>query len=119
MRTADTARSDPDLAGLMVRCSDKQSLEVTLALVRPVPPRSKRSVLISWGTTQAAFQAEASSTGAALGLPAEVTSLARDIWQRAAELAVTIKDTDGEIKGVILLDGLAPAMARLSANCPN
>src|ERR1700752_4793071 len=39
MRTADTSRSDPDLAGLMIRCREKSGMEVLLALVRPFPPR--------------------------------------------------------------------------------
>ena len=42
MRTADTTQSDPDLAGLMIRCQDKPGLEVVLALLRPFPPRSKK-----------------------------------------------------------------------------
>ena len=41
MRTADTAQSDPDLAGLMIRCKEGPGLEVLLALVRPFPPRSQ------------------------------------------------------------------------------
>src|SRR5216684_3966317 len=52
MRTADMPRSDPDLAGLMVRCKEKPGLEVLLALVRPFPPRTKRDVVVTLGTTQ-------------------------------------------------------------------
>jgi hypothetical protein len=35
------------------------------------------------------------------------------------ELAVTIKDPEAEIHGVIPLGGLAPAMAKLAASCPS
>jgi len=118
MRTADALRSDPDLAGLMIRCEDNRELEVSLALIRPIPPRSKRDVVVSWGTTQSRFQAEASSAGTALNLPAETTAMARAAWQGQKELAVTIKDPEADIHGVIALDGLSSAMVTLSANCP-
>jgi hypothetical protein len=119
MRTADTARSDPDLAGLMIRCADKPGLEVLLALVRPLPPRSKRDVVVISGTTQSVLHAEASSTGTALILSTEATAFTTGPWQGLKELAVTIKDPETEIRGVIPLGGLAPAMAKLSASCPS
>lgn len=119
MRTADTAQSDPDLAGLMIRCEEKPGFEVLLALVRPVPPRTKRDVVITSGTTQSVLHAEASSTGTALILPIEATAFTTGSWQGLKELAVTIKDPETEIRGVIPLGGLAPAMAKLSASCPS
>lgn len=118
MRTADTAQSDPDLAGLMIRCAEKPGLEVLLALVRPFPPRAKREVVVTSGTSQSVLRAEASSTGTALILPIEATALTTGPWRELKEFAVTIKDPEAEIRGMIPLDGLAPAVARLSANCP-
>ena len=118
MRTADTAQSDPDLAGLMIRCEEKPGFEVLLALVRPFPPRTKRDVVVTSGTTQSVLRAEASPTGTGLILPIEATAFTTGPWQGLKELAVTIKDPEAEIRGVIPLDGLAPAMAKLSANCP-
>ena len=117
MRTADTAQSDPDLAGLMIRCREKPGLEVLLALVRPFPPRAKRDVVITSGTTQSILRGEATSTGTALVLPIEATAFTTGPWQGLKELAVTIKDPETEIRGVIPLGGLAPAMAKLSASC--
>ena len=119
MRTADTAQSDPDLAGLMIRCEEKPGFAVLLALVRPFPPRSKRDVVVTLGTTQSVLRAEASSTGTALVLPIEATAFTTGPWQGLKELAVTIKDPETEIRGVIPLGGLAPAMAKLSASCPS
>jgi hypothetical protein len=119
LRTADTAHSDPDLAGLMIRCADKPGYEVLLALVRPVPPRSKRDVVVTSGINQSVLHAEASSTGTALVLPIEATAFTTGPWQGLHELAVTIKDPDSELRGVIPLDGLAPAMAKLAAHCPS
>src|SRR5580658_7091315 len=61
MRTADTTQSDPDLAGLMIRCTERPGLEVLLALVRPIAPRSKRDVVVIIGATETLLHAEASS----------------------------------------------------------
>jgi hypothetical protein len=120
MRTADTAQSDPDLAGLMIRCQEKEKpgFEVLLALVRPFPPRTKRDVVIRSETMQSVLHAEASSSGTALILPLEATAFTTGPWQGLKELAVTIKDPETEIRGVIPLGGLAPAMAKLSTSCP-
>jgi hypothetical protein len=117
MRTADTLQSDSDLAGLMIRCDEDHGFEVSLAVIRPIPPRNRRDVIVVWGTTTSRFQAEASPAGTTLNLPADAAAFARGPWQAQKELAVTIKDPDGDIHGVIRLDGLSPAMARLSANC--
>jgi hypothetical protein len=111
-RTADTSKSDPDLAGLIVRCQDKPGLEVLLAMVRPLPPKRKREVTLGLGTAKPVLQAEISETGTALILPIDPTALTS---QR--ELTVGLEDPDGSIKGVIPLDGLSPALAKLSATC--
>ncbi len=118
MHTADTTRSDPDLAGLMIRCADKAGLETVLALVRPVPPRSKREVVVTAGTTEIVLHAEAASAGGALVLPIQTSIFTTGTWHNLKELEVKIRDPDGDIRGVISLDGIGPAMARLSANCP-
>jgi hypothetical protein len=117
MRTADTARSDPDLAGLMIRCEEKPGFQVLLALVRPLPPRAKRDVLVTSGTAHSLLHAEVSPLGTALLLPIDGTVFTSGPWQGLTELGVTIKDPETEIRGVIPLEGVAPAMARLSAYC--
>jgi hypothetical protein len=118
MRTADTTRSDPELAGLMIRCAEKSGLEAILALVRPIPPRSKRDVVVAAGTAQVLLHAEVTSAGTALLLPVETSTFTTGPWRSSKEIAVTINDPDGEIRGVIPIDGIGPAMAKLSGNCP-
>jgi hypothetical protein len=118
MRTADTAQSDPDLAGLMIRCAERPGFEVLLALVRPFPPRSKRDVVVTTGTTQSVLHAETASVGTALILPVEATAFTTGPWRGLKELAVTINDPEAEIRGVISLEGLGPALTKLSASCP-
>ncbi|WP_146690782.1 hypothetical protein [Bradyrhizobium canariense] len=118
MRTADTTRSDPDLAGLMIRCQEKPGFEVLLALVRPFPPLARRDIIVGSGTTQSVLHAEVSTLGTGLVLPVEPTAFTTGPWRELKELAVVIKDPEAEIHGVIPLDGLTPAMAKLSARCP-
>lgn len=118
MRTADTTRSDPELAGLMIRCAENPGLEAILALLRPIPPRSKRDVVVAAGGAQVLLHAEVTPAGTALLLPVETSTFTTGPWRNAREIAVTVKDPDGEIRGVIPIDGIGPAMAKLSANCP-
>jgi hypothetical protein len=117
MRTADTARSDPDLAGLMIRCQEKPGLQVLLALVRPLPPRAQRSVVVSPTTTPTIIHAEVSPLGTGIVLPVEPSEFTTGQWRDLKELAVLVQDPQGDIRGVIPLEGLAPALAKLSARC--
>lgn len=112
MRAANTSKSDPDLAGLIVRCQDNPALEVLLALVRPLPPRRKREVSLTLGSERPTFTAEVSPAGTALILPVEPSALSAQ-----HDLTVEIKDADGRIAGVIPLDGLGLALAKLKASC--
>lgn len=118
MRTADTTQSDPDLAGLMIRCQEKPGLEVALALVRPLPPRSKRDVVINPGATETILHAETSFAGTALVLPIDATAFTTGPFRELNQLSVKINDPEGDIRGVIPLDGIGSAIARLSTNCP-
>jgi hypothetical protein len=98
-------------------CTEKPGLEVLLALVRPFPPRSKRDVVVTTGTTRSVLHAETSPAGTALILPIEATAFTTGPWQGLKELAVTINDPEAEIRGVISLEDLAPALAKLLASC--
>jgi hypothetical protein len=117
MRTADTTRSDPDLAGLMIRCQEKLGMEVVLALVRPFPPRSKRDVVVNLGTTETILHAETSPAGTALVLPIDATAFTTGPFRELSRLSIKINDPEGDIRGATPLDGIGPAIASLSANC--
>ena len=119
MRTADTTQSDPDLAGLMIRCQEKPGLEVLLALLRPFPPRSKKDVVVTLGSTESILHAETSTPGTALVLPLDATIFTSGPWRELKQLSVTIRDPESDVRGVIPLDGIAPALAKLLASCPS
>ncbi|WP_271621592.1 hypothetical protein [Bradyrhizobium sp. CCBAU 51745] len=57
------------------------------------------------------------AAGAAVLLPDEVSAFASGKWQTTPSLAVTIKESDSEIKGVVSLTGLREAYNSLVANC--
>lgn len=118
MRTANTLRSDPDFAGLIIRCRDARDVDFSLAVVRPFPPRSKPEVVLNWGATSVTVHAEASPAGTALNLSPETASFARN-WQTETELHLTIKDPEVSIRGVVALDGFSSAITKLQASCPH
>jgi len=117
-KTADTTQSDPDFAGLIVRCAPKGKVDVLVALIRPFPPRSHPKVTIaaSNGGTLT-VEASMAAAGAAVLLPDEVSAFASGKWQTTPSLAVAVKESDSEIKGVVSLTGLREAYNSLVANC--
>jgi hypothetical protein len=119
MRTADTTQSDPDLAGLMIRCRDTSGLEVVLALIRPLPPRSKRDVIVLSSAAQVQLHTEIAPPGTALVLPIDATAFTTGDWREMKQLSIRIIDPEGDIKGAIALDGVGPAIAKLTAACPS
>jgi hypothetical protein len=119
MRTADTTQSDPDLAGLLIRCQEKLGLEVALALVRPFPPRSRRDVVVNSGAAQTILHAETAPAGTALVLPIDATAFTAGPFRELNRLSIKINDPESDIRGVVPLDGIGPAIGKLSANCPS
>jgi hypothetical protein len=115
MQTADVAKSDLDLAGLMLRCGES-NVETLLILVRSFPFRAHPKVTVAAGSKSGRFTATVVPPGSALLLPGEATALAAGPWQSAAELTVTVDD-ENPIRGAIPLAGLGPAYQRLTANC--
>lgn len=117
-KTADTTQSDPDFAGLIVRCAPKGKVDVLVALIRPFPPRSHPQVTIA-ASTGGTLTVEASmaAAGAAVLLPDEVSAFAAGTWQTTPSLSVVVKESGSEIKGVVSLTGLREAYHSLMANC--
>jgi hypothetical protein len=115
-RTADVSKSDPEFAGLMLRCGER-SIEVLIVLVRAFQPRFHPKVEVSAGSATAEFTASVVSPEVLLLLPHEATALAAGPWQAATELAVTVEDERGAIRGVVPLTGLGNALALLKSNC--
>ena len=115
-RTADISKSDLEFAGLMLRCGER-SVEVLIVLVRALPPRTHPKVKVTAGSASAEFVARVVPPDVLLSLPPEATALASGPWQAATELAVTVEDEQGAIRGAVPLSGLGHALALLRSNC--
>jgi len=123
MRTADTVRSDPDLAGLMIRCRSRlgdgsPNLEVLVVLLNPLPLRAHPNVRLKSESAENRYTASIAAPGALVLLPAEAVALATGSWQSANELAIDVEDSGLTIHGVVALAGLRAALSDLSASCP-
>jgi hypothetical protein len=116
LHAADTARSDLNLAGLTLRCS-QTSVETLLVVLEPLARGSQYAVLVKSGSAEARFEAKALQGGEMLLLPAGATALAGGAWQREPELSIDIA-TPSPIHGYVPLGGLSSAMQALSQNCP-
>ncbi len=113
LHTPDTNRSDPDLAGLSLRCGD-QGLEALVIVIEPFPPRSNPRMTLRAGSAKTTSELAVMPSGAALLLPAGPT----EALLRAANPEVSLEiDADGrKVQGVIQLTGIDAAVAALA--CP-
>jgi hypothetical protein len=117
MHTADTARSDPDLAGLMLRCGDAGA-EAVVVLLRPVSPRTRPQVSVTADGRAARFDATVVPPFTTVRLRADAAELVSGPWQAAAELAVEVEDEQAPVRGVVPVAGLRAAFQALLASCP-
>jgi hypothetical protein len=118
MQTADAARSDIDLVGLTLRCSDT-GFDVLVVLLKPFPPRTHPKVELTTGSATVQLEATVIPPGAAILLPAEAATMAKGSWQSSLELAIEVKDDGNRTRGAISLVGLGPALSLLTSNCPS
>ncbi|MGY4434470.1 hypothetical protein ACVWWO_006947 [Bradyrhizobium sp. F1.13.1] len=117
-KTAETMQSDPDFAGLIVRCAPHGKVDVLVALIRPFPPKSHPKITLASATGGAVtVEASMAAAGAAVLLPDEVSAFAAGKWQTTPALSFVVKEGDSEIKGVVALNGLREAYNSLLANC--
>jgi hypothetical protein len=117
MQTAEPMRSDLDLAGLMLRCAERD-VEVVVVLLNPFPPRARPAVKLTAGVGTIDLQATVMPPGTVLALPSEAMALANGPWQSAAEVAIEVAEDGNAIRGVVELTGLADALALLRSSCP-
>ncbi len=118
MQTADAARSDIDLVGLTLRCSDT-GFDVLVIFLKPFPPRTHPKVELTTGGATVHLEATVIPPGAAILLPAEAATMVKGSWQSSLELAIEVRDDGNTTRGVISLVGLGPALSLLTSNCPS
>ena len=116
-KIADAARSDHDVAGLMLRCAEGATTEVLVVLIEPLPPRTHPKVTVSAGPTTTEFTASVVTPGALVLLPEKASALVEHAWRSIPELAVAISEPRRSLHGVIALADIGTAMRTLQSNC--
>jgi hypothetical protein len=116
VRTAEPSRSDPDIAGLMLRCSASR-IETLVVVIEPSSPRARLRVTLGAKGASTALEATAVPPFTALLLPPEATSMLSGPWLSAPELSIEISGDRKPANAVVLLAGLGQALERLTAGC--
>jgi hypothetical protein len=117
-RIANPTPSEQDVAGLMLRCAEGATTNVLIVLAAPLPPRTHPKVTVVAGATTTEFIASVVPPGTLVLLPEKASALIEKTWQAVAELAVSIKDNNRALRGVIPLEDISNAMQTLQSNCP-
>ena len=117
MHTADTSRSDLELAGLMIRCSGSRA-ELAIIVLRPFPLRARLRVQLGKSGNETQFEATVGPPGTAVIVPGDPKTIVGQAWQNESELFVRVVDGQTAISGVVALPGLQSAFDQLMANCP-
>ena len=118
MHTADTSRSDLELAGLMIRCS-RSGTEVVVVLLRTFPLRARPHVLFGKPGHETQFEATVAPPGTAVLVPGDATALISGPWQTQDDLFIQVIDGQTTIAGVVALAGLQSAFKVLVTSCPS
>jgi hypothetical protein len=113
----DLLRSDPELAGMMLRCT-AGDIELLFVLVQPLSPRTRPQVTLNFEGKSLRFEAAVVPPGTSIRLPPDAAALAGGVWQSTSELSLVIDDgATTKINGVVILQGLRSAYAALGAAC--
>jgi hypothetical protein len=116
MHTADTSRSDLDLAGLMIRCRERGT-EAVIVLIRAFPLRARPQVVFSKPGNETRFEATVAPPGTAILLPGDATTLVNGAWQNQSDLSIQVDNGPTTIRGVVALAGLQAAFKVLLVSC--
>ena len=117
MHTADTSRSDLDLAGLTIRCREGGT-EVAIILLRAFPLRARPQVVLGKPENEIKFEATVAPPGTVILVPIDTATLVSRTLQTASKLFIRVDDGQTTIRGVVSLAGLQPAFKALVASCP-
>ena len=116
-KIADAARSDHDVAGLMLRCDEGATAEVLVVLIEPLRPRTHPKVTVSAGATTTELTGSVVTPGPLVLLPEKASALVERAWRSIPELAVAISDDHRSLHGVIPLADISTAVRTLQSNC--
>jgi len=117
LHTVDFERSNPRLAGLMLRCG-RQGIETVIVVVEPYPPHARPQITLRALGQEFRFIGTILPTGAGIRLPSDATGLVTGPWHKASELDIKVTEGDSAaIDGVVALSGLSEALESLNVEC--
>jgi hypothetical protein len=117
-KIANPTPSEQDVAGIMLRCAEGATTNVLIVLVGPLPLRTHPKVIVVAGAATTEFIASVVPPGTLVLLPEKASALVEKTWQAVPALAVSIKDNNRALRGVIPLENISNAMQTLQSNCP-
>lgn len=116
MHTADTARSDLNLAGLMIRCR-KGGTEAAVVLLSAFPLRTRLQVVLGRPQNEIKFDATVAPPGTVILLPGDGKTLVNGSWKALSELFIRVENDRTVTHGVVALTGLKVAFKTLVEGC--
>lgn len=117
MHTADTSRSDLDLAGLMIQCNNGRG-ELAIVLLNAFPLRARPRVVFGNAGQEMQFDATIGPPGTAVVLPGDAKVIVGKAWSTENDLHIRVVDGPTTVSGVVPLAGIQSAFAQLLSNCP-
>jgi len=117
MRISDSGRSDENLIGVILRCKERGSAEMHLAVVTPYSPRANISVSFQIGAKLSNFPARIGASGSTLVLPQEAVGVLTGHAPHGADLKVEVVSGAEKTVGIIPLNGLDTAYAEMMNAC--
>ena len=116
IHSADTSRSDLDLVGIMIRCSETTT-EVLIVVLPVLPFSTQPQVAFGKLENESQFEAKIAPPGTLILVPQDATTLVNGPWQNLDDLFIRIEDGQSTIRGVVKLAGLQAAFKKLQATC--
>jgi hypothetical protein len=116
MHTADISRSDPDFAGLMVRCAERD-VEALVVVIEPQAPSARPQVKLGLPGREQSYMAAVVPPFTALLLPAEAMSQLTSAAVAGPDLSIELDSEGASVHGLVALAGLSRALDDLRGNC--
>jgi len=114
---ADTKKSDPNFAGMVLRCVEDQ-IEILLVVIEPYRPNVQIDLTIKVDSSLTSTKGNIVPPGIMIHLAPEAAKLIMEGQRAPDELDVTLaSESDGITRGFIKLAGVEPAIVTLKKLC--
>jgi len=115
---ADFERSDPNLAGILLRCVNHQ-IELFVIVIEPYPPQIPIDLTLKLGNSSAStYRGSIVPPGVMVRLPVEAATAIFDRRQQTDDLNVSLASRTTQITtGIVKLTGLEQALGTLKTSC--